>query len=148
MFADQTRLFVGDLRRLGYLSPVTPDTPREQIEKEERSIKMALRATMQAIFDGAMAGLGTGAGALLCGVFIELYNYIKLWQFYYIIAFASLVLHQLVELTRSKWSDTHRPKADTKAFEIMQLNGGGRGRGRRAKAAPTGCQQVVSETKH
>lgn len=123
MFANQSRLFIPELRRLGFLSEISPDTPKEQIEAEEKSIKMALRATMQAIFDGFMAGLGQGAGALLCGIFIELYNYIKLWQLFFVVALSSLVLHQLCELTRSRWSDTYKPPRGTKAFEIMQLNG-------------------------
>lgn len=121
MFANQCRLYIPELRRLGYLSQVTPDTPKELIEAEENSIKMTLRATMQAILDGFLAGLGLGAGALMCGVVIDLFNYIRMWQVFLLISLVSLVLHQLVELTGSRFSDSYKPAAGTKADEIKRL---------------------------
>lgn len=121
MFANQSRLFIPELRRLGYLSDERTAS-REKIEAEERSVKMALRATMQALFDGFMSGLGFGFGALLCGIFIEIYSYVSLWKVFCTMALISISLHQLIELTRSRWSDTFRPKKGTKAYEIMQLN--------------------------
>lgn len=122
MFANESRLFIPELRKFGYLSD-SKELPREQVEAEERSIKMALRATMQALFGGFMDGLGMGAGNLLCGLLLELYSYTTLWQLFAAIALGSLLLHQLTELSRSRWSDTFRPKRGTKSWEIMQLNG-------------------------
>lgn len=121
MFANQSRLFIPELRKMGFLSDVET-TSKERIEAEERSIKMALRATMQALFGGFMDGLGQGAGALLCGFFIEMYSYIAVWRIFAVITFGSIFMHLLVELTRSRWSDHYKPRKGTKAFEIMELS--------------------------
>jgi len=122
MFANQSRLFIPELRKLGFLSD-EKSSSKATIEAEERSIKMALRATIQALLGGFMDGLGQGTGALICGIFVELYSYISLWQMYWMVALSAICLHQLVELTRSRWSDTYRPRKGTKAHEIMQLSG-------------------------
>lgn len=123
MIANQSRLFIPELRRLGYLSDEKTSS-REKIEAEERSVKMALRATMQALFGGFMDGLGNGTGALICGIFIEIYSYISLWQMYWMVALSAFILHQIIEVTRSRWSDTYKPAKGTKAYEIMQLTSG------------------------
>lgn len=122
MFANQSRVFIPELRRLGYLTKVTPDTPKELIEREENSIKMSLRATMQAIFDGFMSGFGLGCGSLTCGVLMDLFDFVKFWQFFCLLSTLTVIVHQTVELTRSKYSDTYRPLKNTKAYELMQLS--------------------------
>lgn len=122
MFANQSKLFIPEIRRLGFLSPHKEGRTRSEIELEENSIKMVLRATMQALFGSFMDGLGAGIGALICGVIAETYSYIRLWQLFAMIAVASGVTHQLVELTRSRCSDTYRPPKGTKAYEIRQMS--------------------------
>ena len=85
-------------------------------------MKVALRATFQSLLDGVMSGLGYGLGSLICGLFIEHYHsYTKLWHLFALVSLAGLCLQQLVELTRSRWSDTFEPKPGTRAHEIMQL---------------------------
>jgi len=121
MLANESRLFIPELRRLGYLGDEKSCT-KEQLEEEERSVKMALRATVQALLDGFMSGLGFGAGALICGLLIEVYSYSSLWRIICIITAAACLLHQLVEVTRSRWSDSRKPPKGTIAFEIMELS--------------------------
>ena len=116
MFANQSKLFIPELRKLGYL---TDTKDQEIIQAEENSIKMALRATMQAIFGGLMDGLGSGIGNMVCGIVVEAYSYIRLWQFFTILSVGACVVHQLVEITNCRWSDTYKPRVGTKAFEIM-----------------------------
>jgi hypothetical protein len=115
MFANQSRLFIPELRRLGFLRADTSHSSKEAIEAEERSIKMALRATMQALFSGFMDGL-------LCGLIIDLYSFHALWLTISTLIMVVLALHVLVEVTGSRWSDAYKPTEGTKAYEIMELD--------------------------
>lgn len=105
---------------MGFLSDVRLDN-MEKVRNEENAIKMALRATMQAVFGGLMDGLGNGVGSLACGI-VSTYSYITLWQSFTILSVCTLIAHQLAELTKSRWSDTCRPLKGTKAFEIMSMD--------------------------
>lgn len=101
MFANQCELFIPQLRRAGFIG-----TDPAKIGQEEVAIKMALRATMQAVFGGAMDGGGMGLGSLICGLVYDYFGYISLWQLFTIIAISTCVIHQLVEATRSRYSDS------------------------------------------
>jgi hypothetical protein len=122
MFANQSRLFIPELRRLGFLRADTSHSSKEAIEAEERSIKMALRATMQALFSGFMDGLGSGAGALLCGFISDYYSYHNVWLLFSTLTVMVFTFHLLVEVTGSRWSDAYKPTKGTKAYEIMELS--------------------------
>lgn len=122
MFANQSKLFIPDMRRLGFLSEVTANN-KDKVYAEEYAIKMALRATMQGVFGGFMDGLGQGLGSLVCGLIADAFSYIELWQLFTLISIGTGLVHQTVELTRSRWSDTYIPPKGTKAFQIFTMNG-------------------------
>lgn len=107
MFANQSAMFIPHLRKSGFISQIG-SVSSDKIRAEEVAIKMALRATMQAVYGGVMDGLGQGAGCLVSGVVYDVYGYITLWQLFTIIAISTCVLHQLVEATRSRFSDNRR----------------------------------------
>lgn len=120
MFANQCELFIPHLRRSGFISQIGT-VSSDKIRAEEVAIKMALRATMQAIYGGVMDGLGQGAGCLVSGIVYDVYGYITLWQLFTIIAISTCVIHQLVEATRSRFSDN--PRQSLKNLNQSQLSG-------------------------
>lgn len=121
MFANQSKLFIPDMRRLGFLSEIRADNA-DKVYAEEYAIKMALRATMQGVFGGFMDGLGQGLGSLVCGLIADAFSYIELWQLFTLISIGTGLVHQIVELTKSRWSDTYMPPKGTKAFQILNMN--------------------------
>lgn len=121
MFANQSKHFIPDMRRLGFLSEIKSDN-LAKVHAEEYAIKMALRATMQGVFGGFMDGLGQGLGSLVCGLIADAFSYIELWQLFTLISIGTGLVHQIVELTKCKWSDTYMPPKGTKAFQILNMN--------------------------
>lgn len=127
MFANQCRLFIPEMRRLGYLQDLEDKEKgsrlsEAEIEAQERSIKMALRATVQALFSGFQDGLGQGAGYILCGYISELYSYIRVWQVFALIACLTFAFHLVAEATKCRYSDTYEPRKGTIAHQIMELS--------------------------
>jgi len=124
MFANQSQFFIPELRQMGLLSEFVKGN-EEKVRAEENSIKMALKATMQAVFGGFMDGLGSGTGSLVCGLIADAYSYIDLWRIFTILSVSVLIVYQTAELTKSKWSDAYQPKEGTKAFHILHANAHG-----------------------
>lgn len=108
-FANQSRLFIPELRKQGLLTEPNENN-KKLVEAEEGEIKVALRATMQATFGGCMDGLGQGLGLLACGLIADHYNYVVLWKFFLIVTTTTLVGYFLIEITRTRWSDRSRVK--------------------------------------
>lgn len=106
-FANQSRLFIPELRKQGLLTEPNEQN-KKQVESEEAEIKVALRATMQATFGGCMDGLGQGLGLLACGLIADHFNYVVLWKFFLIVTTSTLVGYSLIEITRCPWSDRSR----------------------------------------
>jgi hypothetical protein len=100
--ANQSRLFIPELHRLGFLRTDTSFSSKEAIEAEERSIKMALRTTMHTLFNGFMDKLGSGAGSLLCGLIIDLYSFHALWLTIPTLIVVIFAPHLLVAMTSSR----------------------------------------------
>lgn len=122
MFANLSRLFIPELRKLGLLSKrnlVNDD----EVEAEEDKIKVALRATMQATFGGCMDGLGGGLGSLLCGLIADWYSYIHMWRIFLGVTISTMIIYVIIEVTRSRWSDFYRAPSGSKAHEIKSLQG-------------------------
>lgn len=106
MFANQCARFIPKLIELGILSnPV--HVSRDTAKREEESIKVLLRATMNAIFSGASDGLGQGVGCLVCGLVYDYFGYVNLWRMMLYITIATLVVHLVVEASRSHYSDSN-----------------------------------------
>lgn len=120
MFANQSKLFIPDLRELGLLSRIEEGN-EAKIMAEENAIRMALRATMQAVFGGFMDGLGNGVGNMFCGIIVEAFSYIHLWQIFCGITVATFLVYQTIEITKSRWSDSYQAKKGSKASEILAM---------------------------
>lgn len=118
-FACQSKLFIPELRALGYLSV---GGSVESMRAEEQAIGMALRATMQAVFTSFMDGLGSAIGNLLCGVIVDAYSYIRLWQILATISAIAFLLYLMVEVISSRFSDSYKPEKGTKLYEIMLMD--------------------------
>lgn len=128
--ANQSRFFIPELRKFGYLSDIDNSTPA-QIRSEENSIKMALRATMQALNSSLFEGLGFGLGNLLAGLSldankyvhesIQLTDYSATWFIFATSAVVCLIFHQILEVTKSRLSDSFKPREGTRIFELMKL---------------------------
>lgn len=116
MFANQSRLFVPELSKLGYLSSGCG----REVGNDENFIKMALRATMQGTFHGALGGLGKGLGALISSLIVEPHSFTKLWQFLTLISIATLLIHLLIEVVGCEWSDRYKPEEGTQAYACRQ----------------------------
>lgn len=115
LFANHCKFFLPEMRQMGFLRDRgDPET----LKAEEDKIKMALRATSQGVFGGLMDGAGMGLGSLACGIMVEVYGYLTLWRSMTLVASAMLVFHIINELLKTKYSDSYKPKAGTKAFEI------------------------------
>lgn len=120
MFANQSRFFIADLRRLGYLSELKDGEKSDKSEAEEAAIKMALRATMQAVMGGLMDGLGNGLGSLACGLIADAYSYMTLWHLFFILSLAAIIFQAIVEISRCRWSDAYKPPKGTKLYAIRK----------------------------
>lgn len=115
MFAERSKLFIVELRKRGILSEPVPGTERI-IEREEHKVKMLLRASMQGLFGGLMDGFGRGSGSLVSGVLIGAISYAELWQLFAVFTFTVLIIHQLLEMFRLRWSDSYN-------LRIAELSG-------------------------
>lgn len=108
MFANQSSFFIPQLRQLGILSDPNVVGPAKSFA-EEQSIKIALRATMQAAFGGALDGLGSGLGNLGSGIIYDSLGYVRLWQVTAAVCVATFIIHLAVEFSRSHFSDLRYP---------------------------------------
>lgn len=115
MFADRSKLFIVELRKKGILTEQKPGNERI-VEREEHKVKMLLRASMQGLFGGLMDGFGRGAGSLVSGVLIGMISYAELWQVFAVFTFTVLIIHQLLEVARLRWSDSYN-------LRIAELSG-------------------------
>lgn len=113
MFANQSKLFIPELREMGLLSQIEKGN-EAKVLAEENAIRMALRATMQAIFGGFMDGLGSGLGNVFCGIIVEAFSYTCLWQIYFAITVVTLLVYQSIEATEFRWSDSFRVRNESK----------------------------------
>lgn len=118
-FANESRHFIPELRRLGLISERQPGN-EEQVKKEEQMIKTSLRATMQSLFSGITDGLGNGTGCLACGLIVEGHSYARLWIVFTVLVVGTLISQVVLELIKCRYSDNFHAKPGTKAYEIME----------------------------
>lgn len=121
MFASESKLFIGELRKMGYLSELNSHVDPKKIEEEENAIRTSLKATFFSLFGGCLDGFGFGMGALISGLIVT-HSYITLWQTLAIISVCTALGHQIIEITRCKFSDRFKAREGTKAYEIMMMS--------------------------
>lgn len=119
MFANQSRYFFSELRAKGYMCAGDDLSERRRLAEEE-SVKLALRATMQATLSVAGDGLGSGFGVLAAGFLVELFSFVTLWHVLTCLAAVLIALQQIIEITRTRWSDSYEPEVGSKLYEIQQ----------------------------
>lgn len=118
IFANQSELFIPRLRKLGIISdPAVVGIAKSKAEEE--SIKVALRATMTAVFGGAMDGLGASLGAALCGFIYDYFGYVNLWRATAAIGLVTMLVHVMVELSNTRYSDRYW-KSKRNVLEIVE----------------------------
>lgn len=105
MFSRQSVMFIPKLRELGILSDPEVVGRKKSLE-EEAQVSVALRATIQASFGGAIEGLGLGVGSLVCGIVYDSLGYIDMWRLVAGVGLVTLLLYLICDLTKSRYSDS------------------------------------------